>query len=651
MPTRTATEPRVYLNGVVARHLRAARCEQSIGGGRDMGVAVLVRIIEQFEQPVQNLSLDPDLEAIVDVRIGDPFIPGDQTVLHWGSITAEEFALGEQEVSRGYISRMQPHHFGEPLRGILLYNDVAGKVVLQTLPTTFNPRVDDKILANRSRNRIDDVEREDNDFFPFVHPDSLRSPQAAYSGQQMDAAQKWDLTEAVLYLCNLLNPTEPWIKNPDRADVKPVVGNDPFLLRDVEMPMGIFLPEALDRLLEPHGFGWCVELEMNRRTIRLFDKNAPSLVLVPGQSLGEGEHIDPFVQEYCAAGIDWSLAECVNEVRILGDYKRYEITIELCRAWPVADDALHASDLKVIHAGDPNDTSSQFLEKPRVWRDFVANEAGDYTGTRDGGSPGIPHEPYFAFGSKIGLVTPEDFGVRRRKMLPMLTRFEGDPAMQDEIGQSHGVELEWWDKAANNGAGGWRPNAWNFAILDREFGIRFTDAFPPQEIVDQGAGAKVRVTCSVASDARLEGLAPFDGVGPAVLLRPLLLEMPDHFFYRVVTGISKYADRFLDPEDIDGPYADQIDDSEKIENYAIDVRDAWDQADVHGTIELEGCDRTAYLLGDGISRLGGREISLSGGRNGRHPLLVGIGWDFRRQRTYLKVASYRRNFIKIGRAG
>src|SRR5206468_1026077 len=71
-------------------------------------------------------------------------------VVHFGIVSATHSTLDSNGDSITYISRLEPHHFGNPLRESYLWNPINSKPIALDLPTVFNPELEDVIVPNLS---------------------------------------------------------------------------------------------------------------------------------------------------------------------------------------------------------------------------------------------------------------------------------------------------------------------------------------------------------------------------------------------------------------------------------------------------------------------------------------------------------------------
>jgi hypothetical protein len=198
-----------------------------------------------------------------------------------------------------------------------------------------------------------------------------------------------------------------------------------------------------------------------------------------------------------------------------GDFKVYEATFELVRAW---DPALEDIDYGTFSAS----TNPEFYKVRDVYRKWCLNEAGDYTA--------VPYNqgPPYDFSR---LFERADYVRRQRRFWPALsTNAQGEP-LGYFLQASFDYGLHWWEYryAFNN-------------LLD-ECGIWLSS---DQLDVDTWVAAvkgllRFRITASVAGDERLTCIVADGPVGSTMPVVDHVLTLPRQFKYRKVTAQSLLA--------------------------------------------------------------------------------------------------------------
>jgi hypothetical protein len=198
-----------------------------------------------------------------------------------------------------------------------------------------------------------------------------------------------------------------------------------------------------------------------------------------------------------------------------GDFKVYEATFDLVKAWDPADEDTDYDRFS------PS-TNAGFYQVKDVYRKWCLNEAGDYSGA--------PYNQGDAFDfSKI--FESSNFVGRRRRFWPTLTA--------DKQGESLGYHLE---VSFDNGLHWWQY-LYAFNNLLDECGVWLSS---DQLDVDSWVAAlkgvlKLRMTASVVSDERIScevADGPVDSVAPVV---DHLITKPSQFKYRKVSAQSIFA--------------------------------------------------------------------------------------------------------------
>lgn len=603
---RRSVKPEIYINGRLTPSAHCISC--SFGAGRQGLPQAVIEVQPRGRQAGRrgffNIAMARFRQATVEVRING------QTV-HIGKAFAQAGGISSQADTSQIISRMDEHLFGLPLYYSYYYDRASNRINPYSLPTVFNPEFDGGVWYNRSSRR------DRSGAGTFLHPQAAET--ATSRRWNRSTAQEWTLPEAVYYLCWSLNPRQTYVRNPTAANLAAVLNGSTGVLRNYEAPIGAFLPEQLDRLLDPFGYGWTVDMHGGRNNaIRVFRKGAGRGLVLRHQGPGATLNTAATNLESCSVTADVS-NRAFNEVAVVGDYEQYEVTVELVRAWAKKYDEW---DYPSLSKNDESWAGNKDLE--RVWRDWVLNEAGDYNGVR----PEIkkPHD----FGGVFGF---NRYIQRRRKFKPCLTQNEdGSPK-----GNAGGVYVEWWDKYSNS----WKPidelgvEGRQVKILERECGIRFDGVEIPLELYEQREYAKVRVTATVESDKRLEVRQT---AFPASLLTDLKAEVFDvgtKYKYRKRHESSRFADSY--------PKVDEVDDTPEAQRFANQLLASWNAATIDGTATLTGIAySTAGVIGQTIAGVDGRGVSFNAAPVGnRFPTIVGCKISVQDQATTYTLDTFR----------
>ncbi len=256
-------------------------------------------------------------------------------------------------------------------------------------------------------------------------------------------------------------------------------------------------------------------------------------------------------------------APVTNKYIVQGDYKIYEATFELVKAW---DPALEEHDYdKYSPLSNEN-----FNEVRDVWRKWCLNEAGDYSAS--------PYEqgPAFDF-SKI--FENDKYIQRRRRFLPALTGTED--------GESIGYYLE---VSYTNGSYWW-PYMDSFKVLLDQCGVWLSAQQLDMDMwfaILKGV-LKFRLTASVMSDERISFTVADGPVNSTAEVSDKVITLPRRFKYQKVSPYSIF----------DGATAKQLDDTQELAGFVNNLASA-------GGFETEQtqlktlCLSPVFTVGDGI---------------------------------------------------
>jgi hypothetical protein len=220
-----------------------------------------------------------------------------------------------------------------------------------------------------------------------------------------------------------------------------------------------------------------------------------------------------------------------------GDFKAYEATFELVKAWDPADEDTDYDKYS------PS-TNTDFHKVKDVYRKWCLNEAGDYSGA--------PYNQGDAFDfSKI--FESSNFACRRRRFWPAFTT--------DKQGRSFGYYLQ---ISLDNGLHWWQY-LYAFNNLLDECGVWLSsDQLDANTWIAALNGVlKFRITASVVSDERLSCVVADGPVGSAAPVVEHLITLPRQFKYRKVSGRSIYANPGVDSLGV----PDEMDDSAALHEF------------------------------------------------------------------------------------
>lgn len=294
-----------------------------------------------------------------------------------------------------------------------------------------------------------------------------------------------------------------------------------------------------------------------------------------------------------------------------GDFKVYEATFDLVKAWDPADESTDYDKFS------PS-TNADFYEVKDVYRKWCLNEAGDYSGS--------PYNQGSAFDfSKI--FEGDSFVRRRRRFWPVLTT--------DKQGISLGYFLE---VSFNNGQDWWQY-LYAFNNLLNECGVWLSS---DRLDVDTWVAVikdvlKFRITASVISDQRLSCVVADGPINSTASVIEHLVTLPRQFKYRKVSGKSIFAN--ASNQTLGTP--DEADDSTAL--YEFVRKKAQTETKVIETIDIQTPSLVFdYQLGDRVSA-SPESRDLLGCRSDNRSIswIKRVQIDFEKQCTNLKIVRKR----------
>jgi len=294
-----------------------------------------------------------------------------------------------------------------------------------------------------------------------------------------------------------------------------------------------------------------------------------------------------------------------------GDFKIYEATFELIKAW---DSNLEGTDYNKL---SPT-TNPDFYQVKDVYRKWCLNEAGQYSDT--------PYNQGDAFDfSKI--YYSNNFVQHRRRLHPSLTT--------DKLGRSLGYYLQ---VSYDNGQS-WRQYLYAFNILLDECGVWLSsDQLDIETWIAALRGfLRFRITASVVSDERLTAVVTDGPVNSTAPVVEHLMTLPRQFKYRKVSDQSVFAG--ATDETLGVP--DEIDDS--IALYEFVRHTAEMSLEIIETFNIQTPSLMFdYRLGDIVSTSPeSRDLLACRSDNRSTSQIAGVQMDFEKQCTNLKIVRQR----------
>lgn len=423
-------------------------------------------------------------------------------------------------------------------------------------------------------------------------------------------AKLWSYAEIIEYLLNEYLPTG----HLQLPGVKLLRGlTEDRYVRGLEVT-GLNLLEALQRCCEAAGlrFKFAPRLaETGPRQAIVFYKNGTGRVVeLNCQPKGQQLSISRTdIANFSSRKNFWPVT---HEYIGLGDFKVYEATFELVKAWSWS---LEDTDYDKFSPS----TNPEFYKVKDVFRKWCLNEAGDYTG-----------EPYsqgqaFDF-SKI--FDSSNYIRRRRRFWPALTT--------DQQGKSLGYFLE----VSFDGGVHWWQYLYAFNNLLDECGIWLSsDRLDIDTWIAAVKGVlKFRITASVVSDERLTAVLADGPVGSVASVVKRVIFVPRQFKFRQVSGKSIFA--HASGKRLGVP--DQVDDTDAL--YEFVRHKAAVSSHTIETVDVQTPMLAFdYEVGDRVtSGPESRDLLSCRSDNRSERRIERVQMDFVRQCTNLKIARKRR---------
>ncbi len=595
-------------------------------GRRDDVITIQVKEPERIMDLKSGLMLNGKslMQRQIQIRALDE--DGEPTILvAWGMISRMPILVDGSSEIYSIEARIGDEHFGHRFDGYPIFDPLRSLRVDVMMAMQFNPEIDGIIEPNMSDKTDDETE-----FHYVLHPESIRT--AASRELQAQTASLWHLSEAVHALCFWLNPDENFITNPTMEDLTAAFAARNDMLKNVTIPLGTSLPDALDILLLPLEYGWHLVHSLNDddetvTTIRFYQRGIGRKRILQMQRPGETRDITK--TQVITFDAMASIIDLTNRVVCYGAIERREITISLEKAWSNSYDTKPLYQLR--------DKSDFAIAHPEVGRKWVVDLAGDYIGLR----------PELSVVADLTGIFTEELVVKRRKFERCLTQHQ-----DADDRESNGYYVDWYNEHAPGAVSpglrddpGWQRIKWPFSVLEKEAGIVFDGETPPPQLWSIIYGghpekARVRITATLVGDKRVKGDAVRLESSKHSLDIPLTLDVSDKFQDSRVDDSLNYGSIFY------GDPTDARDDTTAIQTYAETIRTAEDALRLDTSIPLEGCNHPEYQIGDVLPLIKGRNLPLDLATN-RYPQIVGIVHHFQSQQVELLLESFRKERPRV----
>ncbi|MGE5294466.1 MAG: hypothetical protein ACM3VT_06520 [Solirubrobacterales bacterium] len=421
-------------------------------------------------------------------------------------------------------------------------------------------------------------------------------------------ARTWTCAEAIGYLLGEYAPSDQlgW---PDVEQLLALTDREP--LRDLDVT-GLSLLEALHKCCESAGLTF-------QFVPRLVETGPAQAIVFSRNGRGRTIELDCQPAGESLSSSRTSIGSFRSE-RVFypvthryigqGDFKTYESTFELVKAW---DPALEGTSYRIFSAS----TNPQFHEVKDVYRKWCLNEAGDYSGA--------PYSQGSAYDFSR-LFEHADYVPRHRRFWPALST--------DSQGRSLGYFLQ----VSYDGVNWWNYQHAFSNLLD-ECGVWLSsDGLDINTWVAALKGLlRVRITASVVSDERLTCTVADGPIGSTAPVVDHVLTLPRRFAYRKVSPQSVF---------VQNPQAglsvpDEVDDSVALHQFVR--QQAQVRPSVIETAEVQTPTLRLHLHPGDLVTSGPESRDLLGCRRDNRSIvqIERIHVDFRNQCTNLRLACRR----------
>ena len=472
--------------------------------------------------------------------------------------------------------------------GQRLAKEDGSSIFLAGLDTIFNP--DGKGNANQTA-----IHLEGNSYTVFC-------------GKSIQG-RLWTYAEVIDYLlCEYVPPDQ--LKTPSISRLQALTENQ--IVRDLDVT-GLNLVEALHRCCERIGlkFKFVSRLADNGpdQAIVFYIAGTGRVVELNCQPTGQQLSISKtnIAQLYSRK----KFCPVTHKYIIQGDFKIYEATLELIKAW---NPGLEHNNYDSFSPS----TNPNFYQIKDIYRKWCLNEEGQYSG------PPYNQGDTFDFSQ---IFQSSDFIHRRRRFWPSLTT--------DVQGRSLGYFLQ----VSYNSGQNWWQYLHAFNILLDECGVWLSS---DQLDMDTWAAAvqdslRFRITASVVSDERLTAVVvngPVNSTAPVV---EHVITLPRQFKYRKISDQSI----FTEPSSQAFGTPDEVDDSVALREFVRHT--AATSPEVIETFDIKTPSLMFdYRLGDIISTSPESQDLLACRSNNRSiSRIVRVKMDFKKQCTNLKIVRQR----------
>ncbi len=289
-----------------------------------------------------------------------------------------------------------------------------------------------------------------------------------------------------------------------------------------------------------------------------------------------------------------------------GDFKAYEATFELVKAW---DGSLEGN---ICDYFSPS-TNPDFYKVKDVFRKWALNEAGDYTCTPYNRGDAFDFSTVFQSSSYVR---------RRRRFWPSLTTDSQNRSLGYYLQVSYDDGLTWWQY----------QDAYNLLMDECGVWLSSDQLSIDLMIASVNNHLRFRMTASVISDERLSAVVANGPVNSVIPVVDHIVTLPRQFAYKKISGRSIFAGSNDSEPGIPG----ETDDTEALYEFVRHL--SIGSSEIIETIDLQtptlGFD---YRIGDiAVSSPESRDL-FSCRTNRCISCIENVQMDFQNQCTNLKI--------------
>ena len=419
----------------------------------------------------------------------------------------------------------------------------------------------------------------------------------------------WTYAEVIDYLlCEYVQAGQ--LTTPSFSRLQALTGNQ--IVRDLDVT-GLNLAEALHRC--------CERIGLKFKFVPRMSDNGPGQAIVFYRA-GTGRVVElncqPAGQQFSISNSN--IAEMHSRKKFWpvthryigqGDFKIYEATFELIKAWDASLEQNNYDNLS------PS-TNPDFCLAKDVYRKWCLNETGQYSG------PPYNQGDVFDFSQ---IFQSGNFVYLRRRFRPALTT--------DEQGRSLGYFLQ----VSYDGGQSWWQYLHAFNILLDECGVWLSSEKLDMDtwVAAVQGSLRFRITASVVSDERLTAIAVNGPVNSTAPLIEHLMTLPRQFKYRKVSDQSIFSEST--GQTLGKP--NEVDDSGAL--YEFVRQTAATSPEVIETFDIQTPSLIFdYRLGDIISTSPeSRDLLACRSDNRSTSQIARVQMDFEKQCTNLKIVRQR----------